>query len=289
MIKNISMTNKKGFTLIELSIVMAVLAILAGSITPIFIKKIQVKAAEKTALEISAIEQGALAYYVANNAWPGNIQALQHTGYVNPSWNANNPWQNPYSVSSTQNSFTVSTTVPTEWTSLVARDLPTSSVLQNSVSSTVPSPGSLSIPKGSIIMWSGAIASIPPGWQICDGTNGTPDLRDKFIVGADQDFGGIAETLVSGSLSQFGGSATHIHEAGTLIGPVHTHGFSATTDGPSSGGGAHCGDDGYATRWHTHTVSGVTDAGNSGGPVTGETASASSLPPYYALAFIIKL
>ena len=287
--KNIFTTSLKGFSLIELCIVMAVLAVLAGSITPIFIKRIQIKAGEKTALEISAIEQAALAYYVANNAWPNNMQALQNAGYLNPSWVTNNPWQNPYNVSSTQNSFTVSTTVPVEWTSLVARDLPTSSVSQNSVTSTVPSPGAGAIPSGAIVMWRGTIASIPLGWQLCDGTNGTPDLRDKFIVGANQDTGGVAETIVSGVLNQTGGSATHIHEAGTLLGPVHTHGFSATTSRPSNVSGAKSGGDGFANNIHTHTVSGVTDAGNSGGPVTGETASASSLPPYYALAFIMKL
>ena len=40
------------------------------------------------------------------------------------------------------------------------------------------------IPIGGIIMWSGSIVSIPNGWRLCDGTNGTPDLRDKFVVGA---------------------------------------------------------------------------------------------------------
>lgn len=40
------------------------------------------------------------------------------------------------------------------------------------------------VPTGGIIMWSGSIGSIPSGYVICDGTNGTPDLRDRFIVGA---------------------------------------------------------------------------------------------------------
>ena len=287
--RNIFTTNKKGFSLIELCIVMAILAVITGSITPIFIKRIQIKAGEKTAMEISAVEQAALVYYVANNAWPASIQTLQSAGYLNPSWVTNNPWQNPYIVSSTQNSFTVSTTVPSEWTALVARDLPTSSIAQNSVTSTVPSPGSGAIPAGAIVMWRGAIASIPLGWQLCDGTNGTPDLRDRFIVAASQDNGGVAETIVSGLLTQAGGSATHIHEAGTLLGPVHTHGFSATTSLPHGVSGAKSGGDGFANNGHTHTVTGVTDTGNSVGPVTGETASASSLPPYYALAFIMKL
>ncbi|MBP9153085.1 MAG: tail fiber protein [Flavobacteriales bacterium] len=37
-------------------------------------------------------------------------------------------------------------------------------------------------PTGGIIMWSGTIASIPAGWSLCDGSNGTPDLTDKFIL-----------------------------------------------------------------------------------------------------------
>ncbi|MGJ0848633.1 hypothetical protein ACR77J_18340, partial [Tissierella praeacuta] len=40
------------------------------------------------------------------------------------------------------------------------------------------------VPKGAILMWSGSIANIPEGWALCDGNNGTPDLRDRFIVGA---------------------------------------------------------------------------------------------------------
>ena len=38
------------------------------------------------------------------------------------------------------------------------------------------------VPVGGIIMWSGTIASIPTGWSLCNGTNGTPDLTDKFII-----------------------------------------------------------------------------------------------------------
>ncbi len=287
-------TNKRGFSLIELCIVLAVLAVLTGSITPIFIKKIQIKAGEKTALEISAIEQAALAYYVANNAWPSNIQALQSSGYLNPSWVASNPWQNPYSVSSTENSFTVSTTVPSEWTALVARDLPTSSISQNSVSSTVPSPGSGALPSGTIVMWSGTIASIPLGWQLCDGTNGTPDLRDRFLVGARQDVGGVADTFVSSLLTQVGGQANHDHGGVTGIAGSHSHSFSGSTASDTSGdyrawdaGPGTSGYNGDASRgFHTHSFSGTT---TSSGSHSHTIASASNLPPYYALAFIMKL
>ncbi len=42
--------------------------------------------------------------------------------------------------------------------------------------------------KNMIMLWSGAIVDIPAGWALCDGNNGTPDLRDKFIVGAGATF-----------------------------------------------------------------------------------------------------
>lgn len=44
------------------------------------------------------------------------------------------------------------------------------------------------IPKGTIVLWSGAIATIPNGWVLCDGTNGTPDLRNRFVVGAGSEY-----------------------------------------------------------------------------------------------------
>jgi hypothetical protein len=48
------------------------------------------------------------------------------------------------------------------------------------------------LPSGVILLWSGSIATIPTGWVLCDGTNSTPDLRDRFVVGADADSGGEA-------------------------------------------------------------------------------------------------
>ena len=161
--RNIFTRNKKGFSLIELCIVIGLLAILAGSITPVFIKRVQVKAGEKTAQEMSIIQQAALSYFTVNAAWPANLAALKSTGYLNPSWVTNNPWQNAYTISSNATSFTVSTSVPQEWANLVARDLPTSSVSGAIVGSAVPAPGSAqsdSLPIGSIVIWSGTVASI---------------------------------------------------------------------------------------------------------------------------------
>merc|ERR1712178_624762 len=38
-----------------------------------------------------------------------------------------------------------------------------------------------------VVMWAGSVKDIPKGWLLCDGTSGTPDLRDKFILGASED------------------------------------------------------------------------------------------------------
>lgn len=274
--RNTSIKNSRGFSLIELCIALGILVILTSSLTPVFIKRIQVKAGEKTALEMSVIQQAALSYYITNNAWPASIQALQSAGYLNPSWPANNPWQNVYAISSNNSAFTVSTTVPREWTNLVARDLPTSSISGDTVGSTVPAPGSApdeSLPAGAIIMWSGTLSSIPANWQLCDGTSGTPDLRGRFIMGVS----------TGENPGAAGGSSTHTHPLGS-----HAHPISITSTQGSQyhWNGWQNGDGGWF--WgqgndHTHNVIGTT------GQTGGDTVSASSLPPYYKLAYIMKM
>lgn len=46
------------------------------------------------------------------------------------------------------------------------------------------SKGEDGVPSGVIVLWSGASGAIPEGWALCNGTNGTPDLRDRFVLGA---------------------------------------------------------------------------------------------------------
>ena len=137
------------------------------------------------------------------------------------------------------------------------------------------------IPSGLISMWSGTLDTIPLGWFLCDGTNGTPDLRDRFVVGAGSSY----------SVGVTGGSKDAIVVA-------HTH------TGSTSSAGA-----------HTHTVSGIvpsyiriqtTQSENAAVPGTATTSAAgahthsltidstgssgtnANLPPYYALAYIMK-
>ena len=75
----------------------------------------------------------------------------------------------------------------------------------------VPPSAEGGVPAGVIAMWSGSIASIPAGWQLCDGTNGSPDLRDKFVKC-------VAAAEEPGTT---GGAATHAHGAGTYATSAH--------------------------------------------------------------------
>jgi hypothetical protein len=76
------------------------------------------------------------------------------------------------------------------------------------------------LPYGAIIMWYGNSTTVPTGWQICDGTNGTPDLRNQFIVGANSDWNGLPTgapaTIITGTSTSTGGQTN-------LSLPQHTH------------------------------------------------------------------
>lgn len=102
--------------------------------------------------------------------------------------------------------------------------------------------------------WSGTVASIPPGWKLCDGTAGTPDLRNRFIIAA-------GDTFDPGDA---GGSNTHTHN---FTSDGHFHTWTA----------------GYLFATGT-TWDDVTDAKTD----SGTTDPADHRPQYYALAYIMK-
>ena len=146
-------------------------------------------------------------------------------------------------------------------------------------------------PIGGIILWSGSTASIPSGWALCDGNNGTPDLRNKFIVGAGSTYnvnatGGSADAIV----------VSHTHGSGTLSAADHTHDFKASNragdeDAWSNTNKAFVGD----LDNNAFTQSGTNKIFGSGSlSVSGSTASQGSsgtnanLPPYLALAYIMR-
>lgn len=115
------------------------------------------------------------------------------------------------------------------------------------------------VPRGVIAIWSGPTTNIPTGWALCDGQSGTPDLRDRFVVGAGSGY----------AVGAMGGQAT----------TQHSHTYNFPTAYTSVGGEVvdSYGQPGsYAN--HHHTISGTTP-----------TATLENRPPFYALAFIMKL
>ena len=102
------------------------------------------------------------------------------------------------------------------------------------------------VPSGGIIMWSGSVASIPSGWFLCDGTNSTPDLRDRFVVGAGSSYA-VGAT----------GGADSVTLSTSQI-PSHSHSFSATTGGSGSHSHTYSGTTSAVSNDHTHNFSGTT-------------------------------
>jgi hypothetical protein len=145
---------------------------------------------------------------------------------------------------------------------------------QPPVTEGTPAPAA-DLPTGVIVMWSGQLDAIPVGWALCDGSDGTPDLSNRFVLGA-----GAAEYLGS-----TGGSRAHKHRAGN-----HTHQIDPPPLRlrPSYG---YSGYRGTGTRGRSYTLPEQTFNLRSfkSGPTTVTPDSVSHLPPYYKIAFIMKL
>ena len=166
------------------------------------------------------------------------------------------------------------------------------------------------VPPGAIIMWSGSINDIPVGWALCDGRNGTPDLRDRFIVGAGGSYN-VGSTGGSNTVTLNANQIpSHAHSASTNLAGIHTHtgktdsagnhshtigsfqqmdwGVHNNTNQLTPGTANTTSTDGAHTHSfttasagaHTHTVT----IGSTGGDQPHENR-----PPYYALAYIMKL
>ena len=145
---------------------------------------------------------------------------------------------------------------------------------------------------GMIILWSGSIVSIPAGWVLCDGTNSTPDLRDRFVVGAGTSYavgntGGSANAIV----------VSHTHTAtSTVTDPGHAHNYAFgeynTPGNFDYGDNLQVGNSfstssprGYQGNTSSNTTSITVATTNAS---TGSSATNANLPPYYALAYIMK-
>ena len=146
------------------------------------------------------------------------------------------------------------------------------------------------IPIGLIAKWSGSIATIPAGWGLCDGGvhdgQTTPDLRNKFIVGADADVSGVAKSTVRGAAAQTGGEATHRLQVGEIGVDAHTH--NGVYAGYSAAVGTSLANMVLGTT-STYINDGSQMAGRIGPTTPVQAANAhENTPPWYALAYIMR-
>ena len=136
------------------------------------------------------------------------------------------------------------------------------------------------VPAGAILMWSGSVETIPDGWYLCDGTNSTPDLRNRFIVGAGDtyavdDTGGSADAIV----------VEHNH---TITDSGHNHNNAKAANGFSLNNS----DQNYDvwSNWGYNNTEISTSTETTGITIdnAGSSGTNANLPPYYALAYIMK-
>jgi hypothetical protein len=156
-------------------------------------------------------------------------------------------------------------------------------------------------PTGEIKMFSGTIASALiayPGWAFCDGTSGTPDLRDRFVVAARQDSVGQSMTNLTGTLTKSGGSLTSSSNGGESLTtggtaltlaqiPNHSHDYVGIT-------GTAIGDQNGGSGLRSITTGTLTTTATGSGQVHTHTVTTSNhthtvTPPYFALVFLMKL
>jgi len=150
------------------------------------------------------------------------------------------------------------------------------------------------VPSGAIMLWSGAADAIPAEYVLCDGTNSTPDLRNRFVVGAGDTYavgatGGSADAIVvdhthtgTTSTKSLTGTATYISETWAAYGSAtgifsKSGGYNqyGTPDSPDISASGRL----SINASHNHTLN-VDSAGVSG--------TNANLPPYYALCYIMK-
>lgn len=136
------------------------------------------------------------------------------------------------------------------WKKIVTED-----TVAEAISSTITS--------GMILMWSGAADKIPSGWLLCNGTSGTPDLRNRFIVGAGDEYA-VGNT----------GGAKEVTLTTAEI-PSHTHTYYISTQGDTTNPAT------SNRRYATGSEEATTET-------TGGGEAHENRPPYYALCYIMK-
>jgi len=146
-----------------------------------------------------------------------------------------------------------------------------------SAGSATPTWGNIFV-AGMIILWSGSSATIPTGWLLCDGSSSTPDLRNRFVVGATSTYavgatGGSADAIV----------VSHTHTA-TVTDPGHLHTYNQPGSIGVAGGSNGVSSQSFSSVNTSTATTGITVANST----TGSSGTNANLPPYYALCYIMK-
>jgi len=130
---------------------------------------------------------------------------------------------------------------------------------------------SIPFPKGIVVIWTGTLADVPKGWALCDGTQGTPDLRGRFVLGVNPSDN--KNDLTARPMKTTGGEETVTLTIDQM--PSHVHKILQETNNSCScgGGSCACGGLGY-----------VADSKEAG-----SNKPHNNMPPYFALAYIMKL
>lgn len=139
-------------------------------------------------------------------------------------------------------------------------------------------------PQGTIEIWTGTIATIPTGWALCDGLNGTPNLLAKFVQGVTTavtepgTLGGLdTVTLTSSQIS------AHNH---TSVAYTHQH---TSNNGGAGSGGARRTATGETSPPTSQYVTSSTTPPSQNLIATGSNGAHDNVPPFYQVAYIIKL
>ena len=133
---------------------------------------------------------------------------------------------------------------------------------------------------GMILLWSGAANAIPSGWTLCNGSNSTPDLRNRFVIGSGSSYnvgaqGGSKDAVV----------VSHNHD---VTDPQHDHNVEVVTDSGSGPAGSTVDQNSSNGNGYVDTT-GIRNA-STGISIQnrGVSGTDKNLPPYYALCYIMK-
>lgn len=136
------------------------------------------------------------------------------------------------------------------------------------------------VPVGAVMLWKGSYATIPDGYQLADGTNGTPDLRGKFLMG-------IASTEGDDNLLETGGESSHTNTLGSLsTSSAHTHAVYLNNNQYANTYKA--GVSSISATSHNHSWSAVTNTGGAH-THTGSYTATDHLPPYTKYNWIARI